>query len=224
MPLTAGEVLQRAAELLQDVSSVRWTQAELMRWLNDGRRELCIFRPDLYAVTAVIPLAGGTRQQIPDDGTRFIDAIRNMEPDGLTPGPAVRIIEREFLDAHVPNWHAGGPGPVQHFMFDERAPLTFYVYPPAFAASNLEIAYAKEPVEITDTATPLNAERLYTSALVDYVCYRAFAKDATFAGNMQRSAVCYQQFKLAIGEGDARDLATSPNTAKADGVPPRSGG
>ncbi len=224
MPLTAAEVITRANDLIQDVNNVRWPAAELLRWLNDGRREIAISRPDVYAVVAVVTLAGGTKQALPAGGSRFLDAIRNMGSDDVTPGRAVRPIEREILDAQYPNWHTDAAGATQHFMFDDRVPRVFYVYPPAVAASKLEIAYAAAPVDITDTSTILTQEDLYTSALVDYLCYRAYYKDATFAGNAQRAAIAYTQFKNAIAEGDARDLSASPNNARSDSTPPKGGG
>jgi hypothetical protein len=223
MPLTAANVLTRAADIIQDQTGVRWPEAELLRWLNDGRREICIARPDLYATISVVTLAAGTKQQIPADGARFLDAYRNMAADGIAPGDAVRPVEREILDAQLPAWHSAASGTTKHFMFDERVPRHFYVYPPAAANAKLEIAYSQTPTDLTSGDT-LTQEDLYTGALVDYVCYRCFSKDATYAGNAGRAAAAYVQFKNAITEGDARDLSSSPNTARIDGVPPKSGG
>jgi hypothetical protein len=222
--LTALNVITRAGDLLQDQTNVRWPEAELLRWLNDGRREIAIARPDLYAVVSVVSLAAGTKQSLPADGNRFIDAYRNMAPDGITSLNAVRPVEREILDAQNPAWHLDAAGATKHFMFDERVPRTFYVYPQAVANAKLEIAYSQTPTDIVSTSTELTQEDIYSGALVDYVCYRAFSKDAEYAGNVQRAALAYQQFSNALGSGDARDLTTSPNTARIDGRPPKSGG
>jgi hypothetical protein len=224
MPLTVAEVLTRAGDLIQDQTNVRWPQAELLRWLNDARREIAIARPDLYATISVISLVAGTKQGIPADGARFLDAIRNMDSGGTTPLAAVRPVQREILDAQNPAWHTEASGVTKHFMFDDRVPRSFYVYPAAAAAAKLEIAYSQTPTDITVTSTQLTQEDIYTGALVDYVCYRAFSKDATYAGNIQRAAAAYMQFKNSITEGDARDLTASPNVGRIDGVPPRSGG
>lgn len=223
MALTADQVIARANDILLDTGGVRWTTAELLRWLNDGRREMAITRPDVYAIVAVIDLASGTKQAVPADGTRFLDAIRNMAPDGITPLAAVRPVQREHLDAQNENWHLDTAGPTKHFMFDERVPAVFYVYPQAVAAAKLEIAYSQAPVDVIGS-TELAKEGLYTGALVDYVLYRAYSKDAAFAGNQQRAAAAYAQFRAAIGEGDARDLTTSPNSSRSDGSAPKGAG
>lgn len=223
MALTAGEILTRASDIIQDQTSVRWPVPELLRYLNDGRREIAINRPDIYSTTAVVTLASGTKQDVPADGARFMDAVRNMS--GTSPnfvaGRAVRIVEREILDAQKPDWHTeAGSAVIQHFMFDERNPRVFYVYPPSSGAK-LEIVYSQAPNEITSTSTELVREDIYTGCLVDYICYRAFSKDSEYAGNAQRAVLHYQQFFNSLGVGRKVTLVASPNTANTGGMVPR---
>ena len=220
MALTAANIITRAQDLIQDTTGVRWPEAELLRYLNDGRREICIVRPDLYAVNEVQTLVAGTRQSIPNDGARFLDGIRNINADN-SPARAVRVVEREVLDAQLPDWHAAAPGTIKHFMFDERTPRVYYVYPPAANGQKLEIAYAKNPVEITNTSTELTNEDVYAGALTDYVCYRAYSKDAEYAGNGQRAAAHYAQFQGILGVGGSLNNVVSPNTANVGGMVPR---
>lgn len=223
MALTPQAVLTRAGDIIQDTTNVRWPVDELLRYLNDGRREIAIVRPDLYATTAVVTLVAGTKQQTPADASRFIDAIRNVNSDS-SPGSAVRVVEREVLDAQRPNWHSDTAGPARHFMCDERTPRVFYVYPPASTGAKLEIAYSQSPQDLlianvgTDT---LDEEDIYTGALVDYVCYRAFSKDAEHAANMGRAQSHYQQFANAIGVGARANIVASPNTSNVGGLPSR---
>jgi len=226
MALTAANVLTRVTDILQDASYTRWTSAELVRWLNDARRDLLIRRPDLYAFTTVMSLTGGAKQSIPTDGDRFLDAIRNYALDGVTPGAAVRIIEREVLDAARPSWATETPAAaVKNFMFDERSPKRFDVYPPVLANTNLEVVYSKPPTEIlpADTNIPLTEEGPYAVAIIDYVCFRAYSKDAEYGGNASRAAAHYELYKTTIGEGDMRDVPSSPNSARVDAIPPRGG-
>ena len=224
MALTANNVLTRAGDIIQDATNVRWPVPELLRYLNDARREIAIARPDLYSTTTPVVLAAGTKQSLPDDGSRFLDAVRNLTGAGNTPGLAVRIIEREVLDAQMPDWHMlPQVSEIKHFMFDERSPRVFYVYPPAVAATKLEVVYSRTPTEITTTTTELGDEDIYAGAIVDYVCYRAFSKDAEYAGNLERATRHYQQFANTLGLGARVGAITSPNTANVGGMPPRAG-
>lgn len=220
MALTAANVITRAQDILQDTTGVRWPEAELLRYLNDGRREICIVRPDLYAMNTVQTLVAGTKQSIPADGSRFLDAIRNINADN-SPARAVRVVEREVLDAQVPDWHSAPAGTTKHFMFDERTPRVFYVYPPAAANQKLELAYAKNPTEITNVNTELTEEDTYAGALTDYLCYRAFSKDVEYAGNAARAGAHYAQFQGILGVGRSLNIGVSPNTSNIGGSVPR---
>lgn len=220
MALTAADVITRAQDLIQDTTGVRWPEPELLRYLNDGRREVCIVRPDLYATNSVQVLAAGTKQTIPADGSRFLDAVRNINSDD-SPARAVRVVEREVLDAQIPDWHSATAGTIKHFMFDERTPRTFYVYPPAASGQKLEIAYARNPTEISDTSVELSDEGVYAVSLTDYLCYRAYSKDTEYAGNVERAAAHYAQFRGVLGAGQSLNMAVSPNTSNVGGQLPR---
>jgi len=224
MALTVTNVLTRAQDIIQDVTSVRWPVDELLRWLNDCRREIAIVRPDLYATTNTVTLTLGSKQSLPAGGSRFLDAVRNVDAVTGDPEGAIRVVEREVLDAQRPDWHTETPTTaLKHFMFDERNPRVYYVYPPAVSGHKLDIVYAVSPTEITDLNAELTNEDIYTGAMVDYLCYRAFSKDAEYAGNAGRAASHYATFANALGLGNKVGLVVSPNTANVGGMMPRVG-
>jgi hypothetical protein len=59
--------------------------------------------------------------------------------------------------------------------------------------------------------------------MVDYLCYRAFSKDAEYAGNTGRAATHYAAFANALGIGNKVGMVVSPNTANVGGMVPRTG-
>lgn len=134
MSATAQSVIRRAVETLQDETSVRWTIGELARYFNDGRREVVMFRPDATATVIDHALVAGPRQTLPADGAKLLEVFRN------TNGRAVRLVEREILDAQVPGWPAMTRATeIVHFMFDRRDPRAFLVYPPAAVGASLQL-------------------------------------------------------------------------------------
>lgn len=223
--MTPLEVFASANDVLQDTSFTRWPQDERLRYLNDGRRAIAVVRPDLFATIETVTLVAGARQSLPEAGFQFFDAIRNINSDG-SPGSAVRIIEREALDAFRPGWHSEAPGSIKNFMIDERTPDVYYVYPPAAAGQKLEISYALNPtpVQLSEVSTfQLTREKVYAGLLADYIIHRAYLKDAEYAGNGALSQQHYQLFMAGLGVGGKRLLTTSPNAANMGGVPSRIG-
>ena len=57
MTTAAQSIIRRVVETLQDTTSVRWPVAELVRYLNDGQREVVLYRPDSMVTNATVTLA-----------------------------------------------------------------------------------------------------------------------------------------------------------------------
>lgn len=224
MPLTEASITTRAADLLFDASNVTWPLAELRRWLNSGVRAIAEKRPDAVAVVSPHQLAPGVRQTLPTGGARLLDVTRNLGSNGLTVGRAVRICEMEHLQAYQPTWAQDTAATeVQNFMYDERYPRTFYVYPPAHATTPVyvELIYAGIPNETTGPTDPLPIHDQWENALLDYVMFRALSKDAEL-GALNQAAVAHQQAFVAALESRAEaDFRSSPNRASGGGEPQR---
>ncbi|MBX9850020.1 MAG: hypothetical protein K2X64_12050, partial [Rhodocyclaceae bacterium] len=59
-------VIGRASTILQDATGVRWPEAELVGWLNDGQREVVQVRHDASVSNGAITLtANSTKQTLP---------------------------------------------------------------------------------------------------------------------------------------------------------------
>jgi hypothetical protein len=213
MALTVQNILDRAGMIIQDQTNVRWPAAELLGWLNDGRREIAILRPDIYAVTTTLTLVAGSRQTLPVCAQRLIDIPRNVS------GAAVTVTQRGLLDQYNPSWHQQtGSATVKHFMFDERIPTQFWVYPPATTAAQLELIVEEAPDTYTSGSVLTTHEEMYDGALVDYICYRAFSKDSEYAGNGDRAAAHYSQFATSLKNGAVVSVAISPNVQNLGGA------
>jgi hypothetical protein len=214
MALTAQNILSRAAIIVQDMTSVRWPESEMLGWLNDSRRELAVVRPDIYSTVATQSLDPGAKQVLPSGGLRLMDIPRN------TSGPAITITKRGFLDQQNPGWHQmTASTTVKHFMLDERAMNTYWVYPPAASGASVEVIYQQAPTDYTTSSNLTAYEELYGGAMVDYICYRAFSKDSEYAGSAERAIAHYNQFLNALKIGRANDLTNSGNLANVGGVP-----
>lgn len=210
MPIPAAEIIRRVGAILQDEDHVRWTVPELLEWINDGARETIVRRPAARAVTDDLTLAAGTKQALPASGVQLLDVVRNLG-DGTKPGRVIRRIDRQLMDDQAPDWHTARPKAViKHFMFDERSPKTFYVWPPAIAGTHVEALYSELPPTVTAEGDTLDIGAEYLNVLVSYVVYRALSKDSEFA-NGTVAALHYQAFIDAVADGGAQTTANSPN-------------
>ena len=213
MTIAASAILDRASKVVQDTTNVRWPMAELVQWFNDGQREIVLHRPDANPQTAFVTLAAGTRQKLVT-GTgsggvgasvvpaKLLDVICNYNGSART--TAVRLVQREVLDAQTPGWHgATAAGEAKHYMADARDPLAFYVYPPANGSGKVEVLFSAYPTDVTESGGAVSGNMslpdIYGNALLDYVLYRAYSKDSEYAGNAQRATFHCQSFANSLG-------------------------
>lgn len=209
--MLASDIISRARIILNDGDSSRWADSELIGWINDGQRAIVVVRPDASATTATVTLVAGTRQSIPSDGIRLMDVMRNMSASG-SGGRVVRNVDRDILDTQDINWHsATQQAVIKNFVYDNRNPKVFYVYPPATTAASLEIIYTKNPTDCTTSSSSLALHDIYTDALLNYVLYRAYSKDAEFAANASLSGQYLQIFSSMLGIKTQKDAAYSPD-------------
>lgn len=217
MPISAQSVIRRCVETLQDPTSIHWPVAELVRYLNDGQREVALYRPDSVGTTATVTCVAGTKQELPANGAKLIDVVRNASGSKK----AVRLTNREMLDAQTPGWHnLPGSVDVLHYMYDPRDPRVFYVYPPATTSAKLDLVYAAYPADITEPADGalytavtgnIGLPDIYGNALQDYILYRAYARDSEYAGNAARAQAHYAAFANALGVEIKATVAVGPN-------------
>jgi len=217
MAIAAQTIIDRAETILQDTTNVRWPASELVQWFNDAQREIVNFKPESSVTNTTLQLtANNTKQTLPNTAIRLIDVVRNMGADGNTHGSAVRLVMREVLDAQRPDWHAEtGAATIRHYIFDARNPKNFYVYPKPSSAIYLEVVYSVAPTDVTELGGTVSGnlalDDIYSNAVLDFILYRAYSKDAEYAQNAQRAAAHFQQFTTSVGARTATDGAVNPN-------------
>ena len=230
MTIPAQSLIRRVVETLQDNTSIRWPVSELVRYLNDAQREVILYRPDAAVTNAPVTLVAGSRQSLPSGGTKLVEVVRNSAGTKR----AVRMVNREILDAQLPGWHAQtGVTEVLHYMYDPREPRVFYVYPPAAASgASVEVTYASVPADIAEPADGalytavsgnIGVPDIYGNAVQDYVLYRAYTKDSEYAGNAARAQAHYAAFANALGVEIKATVAVAPNPAGNPNRPPVTG-
>jgi hypothetical protein len=167
-------------------------------------------------------------------GTQVLDVIRNMGADGLTPGNSIRLLTdgREVMDSLNPGWHSITGTAVTGYMYDPRMPRYFYVTPgvPATPDKWAEVAYTAQPIAIPNTGTAgselylvsgvsttkISVNDEHIDDLVNYVCARAFMKNATFSANGPAAA---NYTALFTGSLNAKVTALTGNNPNLQRLP-----
>ncbi|MGE8688624.1 MAG: DUF6682 family protein [Achromobacter sp.] len=213
--MKVSEVLDRARIILQDADADYWEESELPMWLSDGRLETYRMRPDLFEVSEDFVCVEGARQQLPNGARVLFDVPRNVS---ATRQRAITVADAGALGRVRPNWRSQAKAQeIRHFLYDERSPGQFEVYPPARDGVVIELSYAKRPAAVSqsDGEVELEQEGEYAAALVDYVLYRAFLKEADTVPAFHQRAAQHLAACHSTLTGDVTAKAvTSPNEQK----------
>lgn len=229
MAVAVSEILSRAQTLIQDNTGVRWPVVELLGWLNDATREVALHKPSASSQSVVLEMNEGTRQTIPVGALMLLRVIRNLKM-GSTEGSriggrAVRVVNRDVLDTQHPNWHDSETTPytpsVKHFVFDESDPTAFYVFPGNDGTGTVEALVSQAPPAVTESGTDISNYEgtdvplpdIYANAVLDYVLYRAYSKDASFAENMDRANYHMTAFANSLGLKTNSEVLSSANNS-----------
>ena len=211
--MLASDIIDRARLVLNDAdnTSYRWADSEFFKWINDGQRAIVLVRPDASVSVETLTCAAGTKQALPNGAIRLLDITRNINADN-TAGRAVRLVDRDILDSQNPNWHSDtAEQAVKNFIYDNRSPNVFYVYPPAKTTSKLEIVISKNPTDVSATSSTLALADIYAEPLLNYVLFRAYNKDAEYAATSQLAVSYFQAFQAMLGIKTSKDVAFSPD-------------
>ena len=223
MTITAQSIIKRVVGALQDPTSIRWTVPELVRYFNDGQRDILIHRPDASSETVTIALTTGSKQSLPSSGAKLLSVIGNTSGGKR----AVTLVDRRILDAQTPGWHGlTGVTEILHYTYDERDPTVFYVYPPAASSgASLQVSISTFPDDITEPADGttfadvtgnMDLPDIYANPLQDYIMMRCYSKDAEYTANAQRAELYMARYATALGIELRGTLAASPRAVVSE--------
>jgi hypothetical protein len=206
MSFTVADIVLEARELLLDLEEpFRYSDAFIVRKVNQVLRRMVIVRPDLFATVATITTTAGSLQACPADSVRLMDVTLNGS--NLAP----KEINQEVLDLMFPTWNADNAGATNNWMRYPRDPNRFYVYPPSAGGETLTIVYAKSTPTyvINDTVSLQDA---YLPVLLDGVCWLMESLDAEHVES-GRAKMFQDAYTTALGAG----LAARAITDSEDG-------
>lgn len=188
--MTPQSIITLARDPLNDTDAVtpRASDAELVRAVNAGIKELAIIQPALFTRVHSFTCAAGAEQTL-DYATdiALVNVLSIHNGAGLTP------FDRSSLDAFKPAWRSDAQAAAQQWASIEGSTLRFLVYPPSTNGQVLDVESVRVPAEyaLNDSITELPAA--VEPALARFVIGWAESKDDEHV-NSGRSAASYQAF------------------------------
>ncbi|MAT95378.1 MAG: hypothetical protein CME59_22635 [Halioglobus sp.] len=204
----AHDVVERANDVLNDVLSARWGDDTLLNYLNEAQYAVVAARPDANAVNATMGCLPSAKQVLPAGGLRLIEVMSNTDT-----GKPVTLIDVDLLNEQVPEWRKVDPPvrAIDHYVYDDRDPKTFYVYPTPEQGHQIDLVYAAVPERVAGLGDTITVDDIYFNPLVDHMLWRAFSRDTANPAGASQASIHWQAFATALGLKVKADAAMSPN-------------
>lgn len=215
---TVAELIASVKTSLMEVSTdgTHWKNSELLGYLNESYKAIMSLKPDANTINESFTAVDGTKQALPDAGIRLVDVVRNLSPVSRS----VSVVLRKQLDMADPDWHDSRVTEttgIEQYIYDELNPKNFYLYPGAIVGTTIEIIYSKIPtahaisVQVIPTGV-ISIDDSHVPAILNYILYKAFDKDAGDSVNAARADTYFARFGQLLTGNSKTEMATSPNT------------
>lgn len=208
---TIKTIVDKVNDQLVDDGFVRWPKEKLISLFNDAQRAVVIIRPDANVIEHDFTCAQGTKQTLPDDGIRLVD-VRNNEA-----GNAIRYRDRAEITELYPEWYGTkDEANPEAFIYDERQPKRFFLFPGAAANLIIEIAYSATPPQRLANeydAGLADLDNVYSNAIIEYMLYMAHSKDFEYS-EQAKAQTHFQMFNAILGMKSEADIGMTPTNKK----------
>lgn len=198
MTVQIADLIQKIRIDLQDPDGVRWTEGELLAHINEAQVAVALARPDEVAhVRAHIPTPG-RYQDVPEDAFMLVDVTHNLTGNH----DAITKVQRELLDVADRRWaNRRFSSRYIHYMYDPMTPRVFQLYPPVPQQGDtgeIAITVAVYPEKATLAGAMTLADR-WERSVFHFALYRAWSKDAEYAGNAAIAVAHLQAYNATLG-------------------------
>lgn len=222
MSATVQDVIDQVRYTIHDTnaSTYRWSNAELIDYINAASRQIVTLVPEANLVDTIVTISNNiAKQALPTGGIKFVKVLNNVsEADGTTVEGPVRQVEKDSLDSYDPDWEhdttlktlASSTDFFDHFCHDPRDKKAYYLYPPASADAYCKIQYSAVPTLMTAVGNTIPLADEYLEGYNTYVIYRALTKESRDTLPSTFRQELYNNFLAALGMKIKADERVSP--------------
>jgi hypothetical protein len=216
---TAQEIVTEVRGELndEDTSDLRWSDADMLVYVNAGQREIVTLLPEANTIEAIttVNTDNQSRHTIPSDGIKFIKVSSNYDVTNTVRGPMLRRMDIDALEGAFEFW---GMIPIrewprvpnfedihtevryENFAHDPREPTIFYMYPGNVTNNfSIQLVYAQLPADLTGLGDTFLLDDQYQNAMVEYVLYRCLSRDGRYGPGTSARKELLNNFRQVLG-------------------------
>lgn len=186
---TGTNLADEAKVMFGDVDEVQATDADWLRWINNGQREIVAVNPILQDTVLHDITAGTNTYSYPAD---YIQYIQQLYYDGV---PLTSYSYNEAIEYLLREGTPTTTGtPIIWYTWAQQ--IILYPTPDETLASGLRIDFVRIPTDLTALTDPIDLPDRYYQTLLDYVLGRVHELDE----NPEMSSLKRNDFAEGLGK------------------------
>lgn len=205
--MNLGEIKTRVYRTFGDESAVQVTDADIVRWVNDGQRKICLENEGmLQSSTTTSIVANQQTYSLPAD----LLVLRSLQykRTGDTSFYKLRYLSMQEFDEWIDGWNGTTYNSNDSTVYTVYAgEIILFPIPEQSGTNNLKIYYSAQPTDVANDNDNPSLPVIYHNALVDYCLSQAYMLDEDWnaAGNVS------QKMQADINKLKSRETATTNN-------------
>ena len=206
---TGSDISARVRSQFGDTSGAQLDDASILRWINDGQREIVNSNPILRASKLTNIVASQADYSFPTDSVLVIEAVYvdGYPIDNMTPQAA-----RQFIKTLDPKAAQTAERP--QVWYERAGTITFYPVPNLNITNGLKLEYIKNPAPLTALTSSVTIPDRYFNELVTYVLAQSLEMDENYSAAQFK----HRQFRDGLDRQNLKD--TTSQNALYSGVLP----
>lgn len=170
----------------------RFSDADLLAFVNEAIQRAAVVRPDLFLVSEdITPTVGQVEQTLPATVTRISELHR------IVGGAALGEVDKETMDRSAPNWTTDTADTPVNWVRHPRNPRKYFLYPRPSTGTQIAAEFVEVPDAYALGDTMILPDS-YKSAVIDCVVALAEIIDNEHV-ETARAKSFFESFMQALG-------------------------
>lgn len=208
--MIVSDILTRVKRQFGDESGVQVTDADVIRWINDGQRQIVMSNEGLLETTTTSnSVADQQSYTLPSNLLIFKSA--SFKGTGQVSYVQLRGMSFNEFQKHIDSWDGDTTQvgtPVVYTIYAGN--LILYPIPETSITSAIKIYYTRKPTDVDTSDDTPDLPTLYHETLVKYCLQQAYEMDEDWEASTSKSTELAADLSLLRGREDWKQQDTYP--------------
>lgn len=175
--MIVSDIILRVRRVFGDEAAVQVTDADVIRWINDGQIEVIKHNDGALQKTAFINLVAGTSQYSMPADFLILRSLRYKFSDMLS-FSALKYKNMQEFDDSIDGWDGAAfnqSSPLFYTMYESQ--IVLFPVPDQSMTNGLKILYNQKPIDVVGLSDALSLPLMYHNTIFKYCMWQASLLD-----------------------------------------------